>query len=185
LKDLVEDLDADLDEVEDAILAVEADALEQAVEDELLTQEQADLILAGKALKNYIDRQALVAGALGIGVDDLEAAREAGTTIFELAEAEGLDMADVRDNLEAAHAEAVQDAIGAGVITQEQANQLQAGPGFGFGGHGGLCDGRTPGPGFGPGHRGSRGGHGFGQGRGGAQDFQGGNGFTGTSNSSV
>ena len=43
-----------------------------------LSEEQAELMRAHHALKDYIDHEALLAGALGISPEDLQAAREQG-----------------------------------------------------------------------------------------------------------
>lgn len=83
-------------------------ALDQAVADGLITQEQADEILLNGGGRGFhhlgesIDQQSYLADALGISVEELEAAR---------AEAQ---------------AAAISDALEAGTITQEQADYLNA-----------------------------------------------------------
>ena len=88
-----------------------------------LSEEQADLILAGKALRQYIDSQEILSEALGIDVADIEAAREAGEPLHELFGE--LDRAEIKEALQSAYEDAVQQAIDDGVITESQAEQLQ------------------------------------------------------------
>lgn len=76
-----------------------------------------------------------MAEALGVTVEDLEAAKADRTSIRDLAEAQGVDFAEVQAAMEAAHQEAVQEALAAGTITQEQADQMLE-RGFGKRGHG-------------------------------------------------
>lgn len=110
------------------------------------------------------DKDALLAEALGISVEKLREARSAAfeATLKE-AEAAGSISAEqaelmrarqklqdymlqqgLPEQMRGMHEEALQDAVEAGVITQEQADQLQSGPGFGRGGfgHGGFGRGR-------------------------------------------
>jgi len=68
--------------------------------------------------------QEAVAGALGISVEELEAAREEGKTLRDLAEEQGVDLADVQAAMEAARLEAIEQAIADGVITEEMAEQI-------------------------------------------------------------
>lgn len=107
-----------------------------------LTQEQADLMEAGKALRDYIDQESLIAEALGISTNELENARQDGTTVRELIEEQGLTFEEFQTAMQAAHEKAVEEAVANGVITQAQADQLReqrrgSGPG-GF--HKGGCD---------------------------------------------
>ena len=61
-----------------------------------LTQDEADLMLAQQALKGYIDPEALQAKALGITVEELQAARDAGKSMSTLIDELGLTPAAVR-----------------------------------------------------------------------------------------
>ncbi len=142
----VEELDAARETAHEA-------AVEQALEEGLLTEEQVELMNAQRALKEYIDPAALTAGVLGISVDDLEAAIADGTTMSELLDQQGLTAAEFREAMQAAHEAAVEDAVEAGVITAEQAEQIQSRAGFGFGRPGGRHGGHG---GFGPGEFGPR-----------------------------
>lgn len=120
---IAEELGVTVEELQAARQAAHEAALEQAVEDGLLTQEQADLILAGNALRQYIDPLEILSQALGIDVADLEAAKESGESMRDLIG--DMDPEAVREALQAAYQDAVQQAISAGVITEDQATQLQ------------------------------------------------------------
>jgi len=74
-----------------------------------------------------LDREATgeaIANALGITVEELQAAQEEGTTLPELAESLGVDMEVVQAAIEAARAEAIAQAVADGTITQEQADAM-------------------------------------------------------------
>jgi hypothetical protein len=145
---LAEALGITVEELQAAQKAARAAAIQQAVADGVITQEQADLMSAHDALRGYIDRDALLAEALGITVDELHAAWEEGKSMPDLLDELGLDAAAVNEALRAAYEAAVQQAVTDGVITQEQADLILSGdwPGFHMPG-----DGMRPG-GPGPGH---------------------------------
>jgi ribosomal protein S20 len=129
----------------DELSAARDEAFELRLQDALdsgeLTEEQAELMRAHHALKDTIDHQSLLATALGISVEDLEAARQEGKTIADLMTELGLTADEVQENLQAAYEAAVQQAVEDGVITSDQATLLleNAGP-----------DGHFGPPGFGP-----------------------------------
>jgi hypothetical protein len=77
-------------------------------------------------LAEYRDviHQAL-ADALGISVDDFEAAIADGQTLVDLADEHDVDLADLRDTMEQVRADALAQAVDDGVITQEQADWMQ------------------------------------------------------------
>ena len=117
--------------------------IQQAVEDGKITQEQADAILSGEGLRSVLkdvfnkdDMQTAVANALGLSVEELEAAYAEGKSIKDIAEEQGVELSDVQEAVQAAHEAAIQQAVEDGLITQEQADQLQNRRG-GFGNHGG------------------------------------------------
>ena len=157
LAEIAEQQGVSLDEVEAAIYAAKVAAIDEAVAAGEITADQADAIIArldlAQIARDIFDRdemQAIVADVLGVTVEELEAARANGTAreLFQNADHDA-----IRAALEAYRAEKVQEALDAGLITQEQADQLLAGP-FRFG---------VRGPGMGPGgHR--PGGHGDGAG---------------------
>lgn len=147
----VEDLQAAREEAHAAAIA-------EMVEGGYLTQEQADLMAARQALKEYIDPDALMAEALGISPADLQAAREEGTSLPALLEELGLTYAEFAQAKQGAYESAVQQAVDDNVLTQEQADQILSGGGFGgpgFRGPGGF--GRHGGPGGFGGNGGFRG----------------------------
>ncbi len=81
----------------------------------------------GNLLGDYIDPEevkAAAADALGLSVEELEAAREARTSLEELAEQQGVTVEAVNDAVQAVYAEGVANAAADGAITQEQADEL-------------------------------------------------------------
>jgi len=99
-------------------------AVAQAVEEGIITQEQATAMQNRKDPASYLDRNALLAGVLGMTLDELGAAYADGETMSSLMAAKGLDAAAVRDGVMAAHEAALADAVDDGVITQEQADRI-------------------------------------------------------------
>ena len=122
---LAEELGVTEEELQDARQAAHEAALDQAVAEGMITEEQADLILAGQALRQYIDHQEIFAEALGIDLSDLEAARQDGKPLLYLFGELGLEPAEIKEALQSAYEDALQDAIDDGVITESQAEQLQ------------------------------------------------------------
>ncbi len=119
--------------VEDLLAAREtakATLVQQAVAEGKLTQEQADAILSGEGLRSLgpiVDKEVIqtaVANALGISVDELEAIRAEGKSLPQIAEELGVEMSAVQEAVQAARAEALQQAVAEGKITQEQADWL-------------------------------------------------------------
>jgi hypothetical protein len=86
------------------------------------------------------EMKAVVADALGISVEELDAAKEAGTHLPDLAAELGVDMKTVHDAVQAYRETAVADAVANGLITQEQADQILS-----HSGHFGPCGHRGPG----------------------------------------
>ena len=150
---LAEALGISVEELQAAQQQAYSAALDQMVANGDLTSEEADQIQAQQALKGYIDPEALQAKALGMTVEELQAAREAGKSMADILEEKGLTAAEVRTAQQAAYEEAIQQAVSDGVITQEQADLILSN-GSGMRGLPGL----EP---FGKdGGRGGRGGHG-------------------------
>ena len=112
-------------------------AIEQAIAEGLITQEQADEMKARKDLQSYLDRDTLLAAALGISVEELETAYANGKTLSDLLNESGLDATTARSKLVEAYQNALAQAVKDGVITQEQADKMQNEPGPWFGGRGG------------------------------------------------
>ncbi len=113
----IEELQAAQDQAFDSSVA-------EAVESGRLTAEQADLMIAQRNLKRSIDQEAIMAEALGVGADELEAAREAGT-LRELYDSLEIDQATIHERMQAAQEAAIATAVQEGVITAEQAEALQ------------------------------------------------------------
>lgn len=67
---------------------------------------------------------AAIAEALGVSVDELEAALAAGETPATLALQLGVDFSEVRAAMDAVHGAAIAQAVADGLITQEQANWI-------------------------------------------------------------
>jgi len=120
---LADALDISVEELQSAFEDAQAAGISAAVENGKLTQEQADMMSAMQALKEFVDPQALFEDVTGMSTEQFHEARQA------------------------AFQEAVQSAVEAGVITQEQADQILEGPvGLqgeapffrGRGGHGGM-----------------------------------------------
>lgn len=124
---LAAELGITVDALEAAINEAHAAALAQAVAEGRLTEEEAALIAAQHNLKEFVDREALVASALGITVEELEAAHEAGQDLRDLLAELGIDHDTFKENLDTAYAEAVQQAVDTGVVTQEEADAILAG----------------------------------------------------------
>lgn len=120
---LANELGVTVDELKEARQATEKAALDQAVAEGVITEEQADLMLAEQALKQYIDPQELISKAFGIDAADLEAARESGQTLNDLLG--DLEPDEIQAAIQSAYQNVVQQAIDDGVITQSQADQLQ------------------------------------------------------------
>ncbi len=121
---LAEALGISLDELQAARAKAQEAALQAAVDSGKLTAEQADMMQARQALMKYIDREALTAQALGITVEDLQAARQAGKSISTLIQELGLDAEQVQAAYETAYKAAVAQAVQSGIITQAQADQI-------------------------------------------------------------
>lgn len=155
LENLAEALGITVEQLTEAQEQAYAASVADALAAGQLTQEQADQILANRALKSYIDRQTILATALGMSEDELEAALAAGQSIGDLMDEKGIDPATLQANAEAAYEAAVQQAVTDGVITQAQADQILADDGINLFGH----DERGRHHGGGSGRRG--GGHGF------------------------
>lgn len=125
--------------------------IDSLVEDGVITQEQADdlgavreAIQANRAAMRA-EKQAAIADALGITVEDLEAAKEEGSSLADIA---GDDLSALVELFTEQATERINDAVESGRITQEQADErldglderiearLENGGGFGNRGEG-------------------------------------------------
>lgn len=117
-------------------------AVNQAVADGELTQEEADALIerienggkghgnrghGNKGKSNWLtgeEKQALKADVLGMSVEDLAAAKEAGQSLSEIAEAQGMTLEEFKADLDAALIVVVDQAVADGELTQEQADRI-------------------------------------------------------------
>ena len=132
---LAEELGISVEELQAARQKASEAALQAAIGSGEITQEMADRMRARQALMGYIDRDALDAQALGISVDELQAARQESKSMPSLIEELGLTQEKVQEAMQTAYVNAIQQAVEDGVITQAQADLLlseESGPGRGF-----------------------------------------------------
>lgn len=132
---IAEELGVSVAELQAARQAAQEAALDQAVAEGVISAEQAELIKAGQALRQYIDHQEIFSQALGIDAADLEAARQEGKSLPYLFGELGLEPEEIQATLQSAFEDAIQQAVDDGVITDSQAEQLQEN-GFGDRGFG-------------------------------------------------
>ncbi len=110
----------------------------------------------GRGLRPGSPELEAAAKALDMTTDELTAALQSGSTLEQIAEEAGVDLADVQAAIQAAHAtemrERIAQAVEDGTITQENADWLLEGLDKGFiGMPRGFGPGGPHGPGFGPG----------------------------------
>jgi hypothetical protein len=147
---LAEQLGISVDELDAARQKADELRLQAAIDSGEITAEQAEMMKARQALKDYIDREALLAQVLGVSVEELQAAHQEGKSPADLIQEKGLTEEEVQAAMKTAFEAALKQAVTDGVITQAQAdqmleNQAEFGRG-GFPGKGGRPD-------FGPGGR--------------------------------
>ena len=157
LRELAEAQGVDMETIQEAIQAYRETAVADAIAAGTITEEQGEQLLShdgkcgekkqgrrGGRLGRFVDREtvaAAVADTLGISVEELQAAKEAGTSMEELAAENGVELEDIRTAIETVKAEAVQQAVEDGTITQEEADRILSGEGRrgphkgGFGGN--------------------------------------------------
>lgn len=135
---LAEALGITVEELQAAYQQAHTAAVEQALDEGLISQVQADSMLARLQLADYLDREALLAEALGLSVEELQAALDEGKSLPVLANEQGLDPFALQAAMHTAHRNALEQAVEDGVITQEQADQLLQNQGVGLGRGGGF-----------------------------------------------
>ena len=90
---------------------------------------------------------AALAEALDLTPEELEARHDAGETMWQIAESQGLSAEEIQDLILSAHDAVLDDAVADGLLTEEQADWMDAhmehmeSGMFGNGGFGGHCDG--------------------------------------------
>jgi hypothetical protein len=126
---LAEALDITTDELSDARREANLAALEQAVEEGVITQRRADLIVAVPVLRGVVDRAELVAGALGVSVEELQEARQDRALPALLEELE-MTRVEVREAVLVEFEEFIQQAVNDELISEEQAELILESPGL-------------------------------------------------------
>ena len=186
---LVEEMGLEMTAVREAMESVRLGAVDRALAEGAISDGQAQWMRDGRgpwrhggggpggpfhgegAGMNLVDADtmhAAIAEALGISVEELEAARAEGASLVALAEELGVEMETVRAAMETVREDAINQALADGEITEEQADWLRSRPAFGhgpMGGNGpfggqGSCDGEGPHSGRGPGGGNGMGGNG-------------------------
>ena len=92
----------------------------------VLAPRRAELLRARTLVQPYLNPTELVAKALGLSVEEVQQACDAGQTLRDLLAAQNMRRADFAKALRQAADEAVQQAVDDGVVTQEQADALRA-----------------------------------------------------------
>ena len=75
-------------------------------------------------LSEYMD--SALAEAFGLTVEEVQAVRQDGKTLWDVAKEQGLTVADYQEKMTQAREKALELAVAAGAITQEQADQAKA-----------------------------------------------------------
>ncbi len=141
LPEIAEAQGVEIETVKAAAEAAKEEAVNQAVADGTLTQEQADRILSGEGRGGrgghggrsgkFGRNSEALADILGMTVEELQAAKDDGLTLEEIAEQQSTTIEDVRAALQAAKEDAVNQAVTDGTLTQEQADRILSGEGHG------------------------------------------------------
>ena len=138
--DLAEALGITVEELEAAQKEAEMARITRAVDEGYLTTDQGNLMLALVTLKDSLDRHVLLASALGLTVEELDAAVEDGSLQDLLAD---MTPAELHDGMQEAFEAALEQAVDDLLITEEQADMvrehMEGGMGYHgqrFGGHG-------------------------------------------------
>jgi len=132
---MLEDAGLTIEEFRAAMDAALPDAVAQALEDGVITEDQAEFILEnGWRRPNRQPRRGFgplnpyvveaSADILGIDVEELQAALEDGTPIEEILDEAGVTVLEYRMALDAATQDIVDQALEDGAITDEQAEKI-------------------------------------------------------------
>lgn len=125
---LADELEISVEELRDARQRSWISAIEQIQAEGLISDDRAELMLARVAMSSYIQPDEVLAGILGLTVDELADARAQGKTIRELAVERGLNWPTIRDKIHSVREETIQQAVEEGVISAEQAELLLNSP---------------------------------------------------------
>jgi len=139
---LAQEKGVSLDSLVTAVTSKRAQALQKAVQDGKLTQDQADKALStlktgvtqwfntGKRPDILQDKKQVrqtvddVAKQLGMTADELKAALKSGKTLAQLAQEKGVSLDSLVTTLDAQRTAKIQQDVQSGKITQDQANQM-------------------------------------------------------------
>jgi len=150
IEDLLEEKGISQEDFQAAIQAAQIEALNQAVADGKLTQEQADSMLqrmeeraaegfppefGGRPMDDErpnIDRPAdgegrfgIFTGLLGMSIDEItDALQDGSQTLKDLLDGKGISDEDVQSAMQEAHQQRLQQAVANGELTQEQADEM-------------------------------------------------------------
>jgi len=116
---LAEELGITVERLQEARAKAARRALDQALADGKITQEQYDHMVTMQALRAYIDPQAILAEALGVSVEELPT-----KTLKEWMDAKGLDAATLKAQVDEVLQAKLDQAVADGVVTQEQIDAL-------------------------------------------------------------
>ncbi len=141
LHELAEELGVELADVQAALEVARLEAIEQAVADGAISEEMAEQIIermeqappAGWMEPYHDQMQVAISEALGISIEELEAAQGEGKSPGEIAKELGVDMDEFRQAMQDARDEIIEQAVADGVLTPEQAEQVGQGRGHGRG----------------------------------------------------
>lgn len=128
---LADALGITVDELNAARQQANLAAIDQAVAEGLLTEDEAELMKARNLVKATIDTQALQAEALGMTADELQAALDDGQSLQDMLTAKDLTPAAYREAYQAAYENAIQALVDQGVITADQAELFLTQPAAG------------------------------------------------------
>lgn len=135
-------------EFREMIIRVREEAIDLAVKNGTLTQEQADWLKTrgnrGQQMADRSDRDGwlhnemvtVLAKEFGLTVEELEALLDEGKTYAQIASDKGMTVTEFRVLMVKARGEAIDLAVENGTLTQEQADWMKSRTGMGRGGRG-------------------------------------------------
>lgn len=121
---LASQLKISVEELQAAREKAEGLAIEQAVADGRITEEQAALMSARRAIRSAVDFRSIALSALGLTQDQLDVYRDDGLDRDAVLDKLGLTAEEARYKVQEAFQDAIQQAVSDGIITQEQADLL-------------------------------------------------------------
>ena len=143
LPEIAEEQGMSKQELRDLLWEAGYEFIDRAVQENLLTQKQADLLREKlekqqedqfpgeiediEALKDLLKEVTTeqLADELGISVEEVKKKLEEGMSFVQIAKEGGLDRSDLRDLLRDARSSALEQALEQGLLTEEQAEWIQ------------------------------------------------------------